>query len=353
MLAELCTVGGEGDVNFVQARIAALQRQAAELIEKASDLEQLEKARVHLLGRRGQLTELLRGMGDLSPEERPVIGKLVNELRGQVETFLAKRRAQLQAVARQQQLQAEKIDVTLPGWAPLRGHRHPLTQTLDEIKATFIGLGFTVVEGPEVETDYYNFEALNIPPDHPARDMQDTFFITEDILLRTQTSPVQIRTMQAHEPPVRIVAPGKVYRVDADVTHSPMFHQVEGLYVDKGVTFAELKGTLAVLAQNLLGERPVRFRPSYFPFTEPSAEMDIQCIMCAGDGCRVCSHEGWLEILGAGMVHPQVLRNVGYDPEVWTGFAFGMGVERIAMLKYGIDDIRLFFENDVRFLRQF
>ncbi|MFS8542508.1 MAG: phenylalanine--tRNA ligase subunit alpha, partial [Limnochordales bacterium] len=238
-------------------------------------------------------------------------------------------------------------------WGPVLGRRHPLTQVLDEIKRVFTGLGFEVVEGPEIETDWYNFEALNIPRDHPARDMQDTFFITDDIVLRTQTSPVQIRVMEAQEPPVRIIAPGKVFRVDADVTHSPMFHQVEGLYVDEHVTLAELKGTLTLMARELFGRRPVRFRPSYFPFTEPSAEMDIQCIICDGAGCRLCKHEGWLEILGSGMVHPQVLRNVGYDPEKWSGFAFGMGVERIAMLKYGIDDIRLFFENDIRFLRQF
>lgn len=337
----------------MRERIAKLRSRAFELVGEAVDADKLEAVRVSLLGRKGQLTELLRSMGSVPPEERPELGKLVNEVRQEVEQLLGDRGAELGALARAKQLEQEAVDVTLPGWTPLTGGRHPLTRTLDEIKATFIGLGFTVVEGPEIETDYYNFEALNIPPDHPARDMQDTFFITEDLLLRTQTSPVQIRTMQAQEPPVRIVAPGKVYRVDADVTHSPMFHQVEGLYVDKGVTFAELKGTLAMLAQQLLGKRPVRFRPSYFPFTEPSAEMDIQCIMCEGEGCRVCSHEGWLEILGAGMVHPKVLQNVGYDPEVWTGFAFGMGVERIAMLKYGIDDIRLFFENDVRFLRQF
>lgn len=337
----------------MQDRIAELRQQGLDLVGKAADADELEAARVKLLGRRGGLTELLRGMGSVPAEERPKLGRLVNEVRAEVEGLLKERGAELRAEAREKQLAAEALDVTLPGWAPLTGGRHPLTRTLDEIKSTFIGLGFTVVEGPEIETDYYNFEALNIPPDHPARDMQDTFFITDDLLLRTQTSPVQIRTMQSEEPPVRIVAPGKVYRVDADVTHSPMFHQVEGLYVDEGVTFAELKGTLALLARELLGQRPVRFRPSYFPFTEPSAEMDIECIMCAGDGCRVCSHEGWLEILGAGMVHPQVLQNVGYDPEKWTGFAFGMGVERIAMLKYGIDDIRLFFENDVRFLRQF
>lgn len=334
-------------------RIARLRDEAVEAVQAATRPEDVEQIRVRYLGRKGLVTELLRGMGSVPAEERPHVGKLVNELRGELEGVIGRRREQLAAAALEARLQEETIDVTLPGRGPVAGRRHPLTQVLDDIKAVFIGLGFTVVEGPEVETDYYNFEALNIPPDHPARDMQDTFFITDDILLRTQTSPVQIRTMLAQEPPVRIIAPGKVFRVDADVTHSPMFHQVEGLYVDEGVTFAELKGTLATLAQELLGKRPVRFRPSYFPFTEPSAEMDIQCIICHGSGCRVCGNEGWLEILGAGMVHPKVLQNVNYDPERWTGFAFGMGIERIAMLRYGIDDIRLFFENDLRFLRQF
>lgn len=337
----------------VRARIAQLRAQAIEAVRSAEDPNDLEQIRVRLLGRKGELTGLLRGMGSVPAQERPHIGKLVNELRDELETLLRQRKDELAAVALEARLQDEVIDVTLPGTGPVLGRKHPLTQVLDDIKAVFIGLGFNVVEGPEVETDYYNFEALNIPPDHPARDMQDTFFVTDDILLRTQTSPVQIRTMLAQSPPVRVIAPGKVFRVDADVTHSPMFHQVEGLYVDEGVTFAELKGALATIARELLGDRPVRFRPSYFPFTEPSAEMDIQCIMCAGAGCRVCSYEGWLEILGSGMVHPTVLTNVDYDPERWTGFAFGMGVERIAMLRYGIDDIRLFFENDLRFLRQF
>lgn len=337
----------------VRERIARLREEAVQAVQAATRPEDVEQVRVRYLGRKGRVTELLRGMGSVPADERPHVGKLVNELREELEAVIGRQKERLTAAALEARLQEETIDVTLPGRGPVAGRRHPLTQVLDDIKAVFIGLGFTVVEGPEVETDYYNFEALNIPPDHPARDMQDTFFVTDDILLRTQTSPVQIRTMLAQEPPVRIIAPGKVFRVDADVTHSPMFHQVEGLYVDEGVTFAELKGTLATLAQELLGRRPVRFRPSYFPFTEPSAEMDIQCIMCHGVGCRVCSHEGWLEILGAGMVHPTVLKNVDYDPERWTGFAFGMGIERIAMLRYGIDDIRLFFENDLRFLRQF
>ncbi len=337
----------------MREQIARLREEAVAAVEVAARPEDVEQVRVRFLGRKGEVTQLLRGLGAVPPDERPQIGKLVNELREELEALIGQRKERLAAAALEERLREETIDVTLPGRGPALGRRHPLTQVMDDIKAVAIGLGFTVVEGPEVETDYYNFEALNIPADHPARDMQDTFFITDDILLRTQTSPVQIRTMLGQEPPVRIIAPGKVFRVDADVTHSPMFHQVEGLYVDEDVTFADLKGTLATLARALLGNRPVRFRPSYFPFTEPSAEMDIQCIICEGAGCRVCGNEGWLEILGAGMVHPQVLLNVGYDPERWSGFAFGMGIERIAMLRYGIDDIRLFFENDLRFLRQF
>jgi len=337
----------------VQDRIAQVRAEALAAVRAAQSPEDLEQVRIRYVGKKGELTQLLRGIGQVPPEERPAIGRLVNEARDAVEAELAARQRELASAALEARLAAETIDVTLPGWGPVLGRRHPLTQVLDEIKRIFTGLGFEVVEGPEIETDWYNFEALNIPRDHPARDLQDTFFITEDILLRTQTSPVQIRVMEAQKPPVRIIAPGKVFRVDADVTHSPMFHQVEGLYVDEGVTFGELKGTLSIMARELFGRRPVRFRPSYFPFTEPSAEMDIQCIICNGAGCRVCKNEGWLEILGSGMVHPQVLRNVGYDPERVSGFAFGMGVERIAMLMYGIDDIRLFFENDIRFLRQF
>ncbi|MFO7311103.1 MAG: phenylalanine--tRNA ligase subunit alpha [Bacillota bacterium] len=337
----------------MQDRIAQVRAEALAAVRAAQSPEELEQVRIRYVGKKGELTQLLRGIGQVPPEERPAIGRLVNEARDAVEAELAARQRELASAALEARLAAETIDVTLPGWGPVLGRRHPLTQVLDEIKRIFTGLGFEVVEGPEIETDWYNFEALNIPRDHPARDLQDTFFITEDILLRTQTSPVQIRVMEAQKPPVRIIAPGKVFRVDADVTHSPMFHQVEGLYVDEGVTFGELKGTLSIMARELFGRRPVRFRPSYFPFTEPSAEMDIQCIICNGAGCRVCKNEGWLEILGSGMVHPQVLRNVGYDPERVSGFAFGMGVERIAMLMYGIDDIRLFFENDIRFLRQF
>ncbi|MBO8142191.1 MAG: phenylalanine--tRNA ligase subunit alpha [Firmicutes bacterium] len=333
---------------IIEQRAAALAA-----IASAESLDELEQVRIRYTGKKGELTRLLRALGNVPPEHRPELGRLVNRARDEVEAALAGRREALKARALEQKLREETLDVTLPGWGPLPGRRHPLTLVLDEIQRIFTGLGFEVVEGPEIETDYYNFEALNIPKDHPARDMQDTFFITDDIVLRTQTSPVQIRVMQERRPPVRVIAPGKVFRVDADVTHSPMFHQVEGLYVDRGVTMGDLKGTLSTMARELFGKRPVRFRPSYFPFTEPSAEMDISCIICNGDGCRVCGYEGWLEILGAGMVHPQVLQNGGFDPEEVSGFAFGMGVERIAMLKYGIDDIRLFFDNDIRFLRQF
>lgn len=335
-------------------QIAELTTSALSAIEQAEELDQLEATRLEYLGKKGAITGLLRGMGKVAPEERPRLGQAVNAARDQIEQAIAGKKQVLNARFTQRRLEQERIDVTLPGRVWPQGHLHPLTQTLNAIKAFFIGYGFQVVDGPEVETDYYNFEALNVPKDHPARDMQDTFYLGTDLLLRSQTSPVQIRTMESSNPPVRIIAPGKVYRVDADPTHSPMFQQVEGLLVDTGITFGDLKGILAEFARHLFGkERGVRFRPSYFPFTEPSAEMDISCMMCNGEGCRVCSHEGWIEILGSGMVHPRVLEMVGYDPEQVGGFAFGMGVERIAMLKYGVDDIRLFFENDIRFLHQF
>lgn len=338
----------------IEQQIEDIREAALKALNEAADLGALEAVRVKYLGRKGELTRLLRSMGDVSPEERPRLGKIVNEVRSLLEQELEKRRVVLAEEAKAKRLEAERIDITLPGRAWPAGTRHPLTQIIDEIKRFFVGLGFRVVTGPEVETDYYNFEALNVPKDHPARDMQDTFYLSEDILLRTQTSPVQIRTMESQRPPVRVIAPGKVYRVDADVTHSPMFHQVEGLLIDEKITFGDLKGTLTSFVRDLFGkDRGVRFRPSYFPFTEPSAEMDISCFICDGAGCRVCSNEGWIEILGCGMVHPRVLEMVGYDPEQVGGFAFGIGVERIAMLKYGVDDIRLFFENDVRFLRQF
>jgi phenylalanyl-tRNA synthetase alpha chain len=319
----------------------------------AADEGALEDLRVRYLGRRGSLTTILRGLGDLPPEARPVVGQRANAVKAAIEGALEARRLALRAAARVG-LAADRLDSTLPGRPPMLGGLHPLTATLEDILEIFASLGFAVAEGPEVELDYYNFEALNIPKDHPARDMQDTFYITDEVLLRTHTSPVQVRVMEAQPPPVRVVVPGKVYRRDADVTHSPMFHQVEGLLVDEGVTFADLKGTLTAFVRLFFGEATrLRFRPSFFPFTEPSAEVDISCVICRGAGCRVCSQGGWLEILGAGMVDPEVFRFVGYDSERFTGFAFGMGVERIAMLRYGIDDIRLFFENDLRFLEQF
>jgi phenylalanyl-tRNA synthetase alpha chain len=290
----------------------------------------------------------------LPESERPRVGAAANEAKRELEALVESRLSQTREAERRQQRARTRLDLTLPGRRPAQGSLHPLTIVNDEIIAIFVGLGFTVAEGPEVEDDYHNFAALNFPDDHPARDMQDTFYVGEDALLRTHTSPVQIRAMKAQRPPVRIICPGRVYRRDADITHSPMFHQVEGLAVDRNVSMGELKGTLELFARAMFGPRSkIRFRPSFFPFTEPSAEVDVLCFLCGGSGCRVCSQTGWLEILGSGMVHPHVLRNVGYDPEEVTGWAFGMGVERIAMLKYGVDDIRLFFENDLRFLRQF
>ncbi|MCG0274544.1 MAG: phenylalanine--tRNA ligase subunit alpha [Thermosediminibacteraceae bacterium] len=331
-----------------------MREEALHDIEKARDLKELNDIRIKYLGKKGKLTAILRGMANLRPEERPAIGKLANEIKEVIEEEFSKKSNELKEIVKNERLKREEIDVTIPSKVAI-GHKHPLTLVLDEIKQIFLGLGYEIVEGPEIELDYYNFEALNIPKDHPARDMQDTFYITEDILLRTHTSPVQVRTMERRKPPIKVIVPGRVYRSDeVDATHSPVFHQVEGLLVGKNVTMADLKGTLITFAKMFYGEeRKVRFRPSYFPFTEPSAEMDISCIACNGKGCRVCSYTGWLEILGCGMVHPNVLRNSGYDPEELTGFAFGMGLERIAMLKYGISDMRLFFENDLRFLEQF
>jgi phenylalanyl-tRNA synthetase alpha chain len=335
-------------------RVDAIAGEAREAIARAASSAELEALRVRYLGRQGALTQLLRSLGTLPADERPLVGAAANEAKRDLEALLDARLAEAQARERQAQRARERVDLTLPGRRPPLGAVHPLTRVHDEIVAIFVGLGFSVAEGPEIESDYYNFEALNLPKDHPARDMQDTFYLSEDTLLRTHTSPVQIRTMQAQRPPVRIIVPGKVYRRDADITHSPMFHQFEGLAVDRNISMGDLKGTLELFAREMFGPRSrIRFRPSFFPFTEPSAEVDVVCFLCGGDGCRVCKQSGWLEILGSGMVHPQVLRNVGYDPEEVTGWAFGMGVERIAMLKYGIDDIRLFFENDLRFLGQF
>ena len=324
-------------------------------IAAASTSAQLEDIRVRVLGRQGELTQLLRSLGSIPAEERPTLGLAANQTKQNLEMLIDGRLAETLEAERQAERRRTRLDLTLPGRRPPQGSLHPLTRVHDEIVAIFAGLGFSVAEGPEIESDYHNFEALNIPRDHPARDMQDTLYVGESTLLRTHTSPVQIRTMLAQKPPVRIIVPGKVYRRDvADATHSPMFHQVEGLAVDRAITMADLKGTLELFAREMFGPRSrIRFRPSFFPFTEPSAEVDVLCFVCGGAGCRLCKQGGWLEILGSGMVHPQVLRNVGYDPEEVTGWAFGMGIERIAMLKYGIDDLRLFFENDLRFLGQF
>lgn len=332
-------------------------RARAAIAETAGSLSELNDIRVKILGKKGELTALMRSMGTVAQEERPRIGKIVNEARAELEELLAKKSEEIAQRVLAAKIDAEQIDVTLPGRTMQIGHLHPLTITLNRIKKIFLQMGFTVEEGPEIETDYYNFEALNLPKDHPARDMQDSFYITEDILLRSQTSPVQARTMQKNEPnaPIRMIAPGRVYRRDSyDATHSPMFTQVEGLVIDKDISFADLKGTLELCLHELFdADARVRFRPSFFPFTEPSTEVDISCSACHGAGCRVCKGTGWLEILGAGMVHPNVLRMSGYAPNVVSGFAFGMGVERIAMLAYGVDDLRLFYDNDVRFLHQF
>jgi len=329
---------------------------AERVLQEAGSIDKLNELRVKTLGRKGEITALLRSLKDLSPEEKAKLGKFANQFKVQLEEMINKKSEDLKRQELERRLHAEKIDVTLPGLPIMRGSKHPLNQVYEEIRDIFLGMGFNVAEGPEVELDYYNFEALNVPKDHPARDMQDTFYIDEDIVLRTHTSPNQVRIMEKMAPqlPIRIIIPGKVYRKDDDATHSPMFHQVEGLVLDRRITLADLKGTLMLFAKEIFDDDlKVRFRPSYFPFTEPSAEMDISCVICKGKGCRVCSHTGWLEILGAGMVNPRVLEYGGYDPEKVTGFAFGMGIERIAMLKYGINDLRLFFDNDKRFLQQF
>jgi phenylalanyl-tRNA synthetase alpha chain len=316
-----------------------------------ADLFQL---RINYLGKKGHVTTALKALSSAAQEDRPLLGKKINDVKQFIEAELDTKEAVLKNEELKKQLLAGFIDITLPGKYTAIGNEHPINKVLFEIVDIFVRMGFSVEEGPEVEHDYYNFEALNFPREHPARDMQDTFFVSNDIVLRTHTSPVQVRGMEKRKPPVRFIAPGKVYRCDADITHTPMFHQVEGLMVDKDITFSNLKGILEAFLHQMFGpDTPVRFRPSFFPFTEPSAEVDIGCILCGGSGCRVCKNSGWLEILGAGMVNPAVFKYVGYDPEVYSGFAFGMGIERIAMLKYSIDDIRLFYENDVRFLRQF
>ena len=325
---------------------------AAALAAPDADLEAI---RIKYLGKKGELTAVLRGMGALSAEERPIIGAVANEVRAFIENAITERAEELKKGALKQKLAAERIDVTMPGEAIKTGRRHPLAQVRREMEDIFIGMGFSIVEGPEVEYDYYNFQALNIPENHPARDTQDTFYITDNILLRSQTSPVQVRTMEKQSPPIRVISPGRVYRSDAvDATHSPLFHQLEGLVVDKGITMGDLKGMLETFAKTMFGESTkIRFRPHHFPFTEPSAEVDVSCFVCGGKGCRLCKNEGWMEILGAGMVHPNVLRGCNIDPDVYSGFAFGMGIERIVMTKYNIDDMRLLYENDMRFLGQF
>lgn len=339
----------------MKTQLEEIRQRASEALAKIQEKQELEALRVKVLGKKGELTDILKQMGKLSAEERPVIGQLANEVRSSIEKAIDSKAAELKEKELQKRLVSEKIDVTMPGTKQPTGKKHPLSTVLDEIKEIFIGMGFDIVDGPEVEYDHYNFEALNIPKDHPARDTQDTFYITDNILLRTQTSPVQIRTMEERKPPIKIISPGRVYRSDAvDATHSPLFHQIEGLVVDKGITMADLKGTLEIFIKRLYGEdTQVRFRPHHFPFTEPSAETDIMCFACGGKGCRVCKGEGWIEILGCGMVHPKVLENCGIDPNVYSGFAFGLGLERIVMRRYNIDDLRLFYENDLRFLNQF
>ena len=335
-------------------KLDELKKQAREELGSVSDEAALQNLKARFLGKKGVITEILKGMKDLSPEERPKMGQLVNEAKTFVEELVESRLDSIREEKKNRSLFEERIDVTLPGKGLPAGAKHPVTQVMEEIVSIFERMGFEVAEGPEVETDYYNFEALNIPKNHPARDMQDTFYISDDVVLRTHTSPVQIRVMEKLKPPVKIIAPGRVYRNDSDVSHTPMFHQIEGLLVDERVTFGDLKGVLTEFVRLVFGEGiGVRFRPSFFPFTEPSAEMDMQCMICGGKGCRVCKDTGWLEILGCGMVDPEVYKSVGYDSSKYSGFAFGMGIERITMLKFGINDIRLFFENDARFLRQF
>lgn len=337
-----------------RADLRAIYEQGVAALEAADDLESLEDARVRFLGRKADLTNLLRSIADLSPEEKKVVGRFGNLVKRELEALHASRYAELEQAELVHGLEKERIDITLPGRALPLGHLHLITQTQREIEDIFIGMGYEVAEGPEVETDYYNFTALNTPEDHPARSLHDTFFVTNDVLLRTHTSPVQVRTMEKQRPPVYVIVPGKAYRRDNDATHTPMFHQVEGLVVDHGITLADLKGTLEQFAKAMFGEeRRIRLRPHFFPFTEPSVEVDVSCMMCDGAGCRLCKRTGWLEILGAGMVDPNVFAFVDYDAEEFTGFAFGMGIERIAMLKHGITDLRLFYENDLRFLRQF
>ena len=339
-----------------QDKLNRVREEALKELMEITDIKKLDELRVKYLGKKGILTDFLKQLKDILQENRAQIGQLLNQMKNEITSLVEEKEKELKKAAFEQKLQEDFIDITLPGRPLTTGKLHPVTRVMEEMKDIFIQMGFAVAEGPEVETDYYNFEALNMEPDHPARDMWSTLYISGpgSLLLRTHTSPVQIRVMEKQAPPVRIIAPGKVYRHDLDISHAPMFHQVEGLWVDKEVTFSDLKGSLSLFLEQMFApDIGIRFRPSFFPFTEPSMEVDIACVMCKGKGCRLCKGTGWIEILGAGMVNPKVLKNVGYDPEEMTGYAFGMGVERIAMLKYGIDDIRLFSENDLRFLRQF
>lgn len=339
----------------MKEQLMGMKNAAEQELAAAQSIQDLENIRVKYLGKKGELTSVLRGMGALSSEERPVIGQLANEVREFLEHSIDEAKAGIQKKERSRQLEQETLDISMPGRVKALGKLHPLTVVMEEIKEVFLGMGYEIAEGPEVELDYYNFEALNIPKNHPARDVQDTFYINDSVVLRTQTSPVQVRVMESKKPPIKIICPGRVYRSDAvDATHSPIFHQVEGLVVDRGVTMGDLIGTLEVFAKSLFGKNTnIRLRPHHFPFTEPSAEVDVSCWSCGGKGCRVCKNEGWIEILGAGMVHPKVLENCGIDPEVYSGFAFGLGMERTAMGRFNIDDMRLLYENDIRFLKQF
>lgn len=332
-------------------KINGVLENAKKMLEEAKEISAVEEIRVKYLGKKGELTGILKQLGSLSPEERPKVGQLVNVAKQKLDETIKAKVKEIKEIELEKALEKEKIDVTMPGKRKNLGYKHPLSVVLDELKEIFMGMGYSIADGPEVELDYYNFEALNLPKDHPARDTQDTFYISENTLLRTQTSPVQVRVMEKQKPPIRIIAPGRVYRSDeVDANHSPLFHQIEGLAVDKGITMGDLKGTLETFAKRLYGDDAVvRFRPHHFPFTEPSAEMDIQCFSCGGKGCRLCKNEGWIEILGCGMVHPKVLENCGIDPEEYQGFAFGIGLERIVMRKFKIDDMRLLYENDMKF----
>ena len=339
----------------MKEKLQAIREEALAKIEAANDLDALNDIKVNVLGKKGELTQVLKGMKDVAPEERPKVGQMVNDTRTAIEEKLENVKKEIAKKIREEKMKNEVIDVTLPGTMHMKGHRHPNQIALEELERVFVGMGYEIVEGPEVEYDHYNFELLNIPANHPAKDEQDTFYINKDILLRTQTSPVQARVMETGRMPIRIIAPGRVFRADeVDATHSPSFHQVEGLVVDKGITFADLKGTLEQFAKEFFGpDTKVKLRPHHFPFTEPSAEVDVSCFKCGGKGCRMCKGSGWIEILGCGMVHPKVLKDCGIDPEEYSGFAFGIGLERVALLKYEIDDMRLLYENDMRFLKQF